>query len=254
MLKKLEKFLFADLDDTLFQSLEKCDGRDALEPAAFLKDGSAISYTTAAQRDFIAFAQAGMTMIPTTARNLNAYQRVGIDFHSYAVLDYGGVVLGPDGSVDQPWLERMRGLMQAALPGLQELGALIDAWAERTGYGGRTRLIEDFATPFYLVIKDPHKIGANLEPIEREVVQPWIDAGRREYFIHRNGNNLAILPNALNKSHAVAHVTARLRAEHGEILTFGMGDSKSDARFMAACDYAIVPRRTQLAGITLETL
>lgn len=253
-MKKFHKFLFADLDDTLFQSLEKCGDCDALEPAAFLKDGSPISYTTAAQRAFIAFAQDGMTMIPATARNLNAFQRVDLPFASYAVIDYGGIVLNPGGSVEQPWLARMQQAMHAALPGLEELAALIDAWAARTGFGGRARLIEDFATPFYLVVKDPDKVAARLEPIEREVVQPWLDAGGRDYFIHRNGNNLAILPNALNKSHAVAYVTERLRAEHGEILTFGMGDSRSDARFMAACDYAIVPGRSQLAGLTLGTL
>jgi hydroxymethylpyrimidine pyrophosphatase-like HAD family hydrolase len=253
-LKKFQKFLFADLDDTLFQSLEKCADRDTLEPAAFLKDGSAISFTTAAQRAFIAFAQDGMTMIPATARNLNAFQRVKLPFASYAVLDYGGIVLNPDGSVDQPWLARMQDAMQAALPGLRELARLIDGWAERSGFGGRARLIEDFATPFYLVVKDPDKVAARLEPIEREVVQPWLDADGRDYFIHRNGNNLAILPNALNKSHAVAYVTEQLRQQHGEILTFGIGDSRSDARFMAACDYAIVPSRTQLAGLTLGAL
>ena len=253
-MKKFQKFLFADLDDTLFQSLEKCDDRDTLEPAAFLKDGSPISFTTAAQRAFIAFAQDGMTMIPATARNLNAFQRVDLPFTSYAVLDYGGIVLNPDGSVDQPWLARMQDAMHAALPGLQELAGLIDAWGVRTGFGHRARVIEDFATPFYLVVKDPDKIAERLEPIEREVVQPWLDAGGRDYFIHRNGNNLAILPNALNKSHAVAYVTERLRQEHGEILTFGIGDSRSDARFMAACDYAIVPSRTQLAGLTLGAL
>jgi hydroxymethylpyrimidine pyrophosphatase-like HAD family hydrolase len=252
-LKKYPKFLFADLDDTLFQSLEKCEGRDALHPAAFLKDGSPISFSTPAQRAFIAFAQDGMTVIPATARNLNAFQRVDLAFTSYAVLDYGGIVLAPGGAVDQVWLARMQEAMHAALPGLQELAALIDAWAARTGFGGRARLIEDFATPFYLVVKDPDKIAERLAPIEHEVVQPWIDAGR-DYFIHRNGNNLAILPNALNKSHAVAYVTEKLRQEHGDILTFGMGDSRSDARFMAACDYAIVPRRTQLAGLTLGTL
>ena len=253
-MKKFQKFLFADLDDTLFQSLEKCGACDALEPAAFLKDGNPISYSTAAQRAFFAFAQDGMTVIPATARNLNAYQRVGLSFASYAVLDYGGIVLNPGGSVDQPWLARMQQAMHASLPGLQELAALIDAWAGRTGFGGRARLIEDFATPFYLVVKDPEKIAARLEPIEREVVQPWLDAGGRDYFIHRNGNNLAILPSALNKSHAVAYVTERLRQEHGDIITFGIGDSRSDARFMAACDYAIVPSRTQLAGLTLGTL
>jgi hypothetical protein len=148
----------------------------------------------------------------------------------------------------------MQDAMHAALPGLREVAGLIDTWAARTGYGARARLIEDCATPFYLVIKDPDKIAARLEPVEREVVQPWIDAGAREYFIHRNGNNLAILPNALNKAHAVAYVTELLRQEHGDILTFGIGDSRSDARFMAACDYAIVPSRTQLAGLTLGTL
>ena len=253
-MKKFHKFLFADLDDTLFQSHEKCGGLEGLLPAAFLKDGSPISYTTEAQRAFIRFAQDGMTMIPATARNLNAFQRVELPFASWAVLDYGGIVLRPDGSVDQPWLARMQGAMQAALPGLQELAGLIDAWAERTGFSGRARLIEDCATPFYLVVKDPEKIAARLEPIEREVVAPWIAEGGREYFIHRNGNNLAILPNALNKSHAVAYVTQQLRETHGDIITFGMGDSRSDARFMAACDYALVPRGTQLAGLTLEAL
>jgi hydroxymethylpyrimidine pyrophosphatase-like HAD family hydrolase len=253
-LKKYPKFLFADLDDTLFQSLEKCDGRDGLHPAAFLRDGTPISFTTAAQRAFLAFAQDGMTMIPATARNLNAYQRVDLPFTSYAVLDYGGIVLEPGGAVDQAWLARMQQAMHAALPGLQELAGLIDAWAARTGFGGRARLIEDFATPFYLVVKDPDKIAERLAPIEHEVVQPWIAAGGRDYFIHRNGNNLAILPNALNKAHAVAYVSDKLRQQHGAILTFGMGDSRSDARFMAACDYAIVPSRSQLAGLTLGAL
>ena len=250
----MQKFLFADLDDTLFQSLEKCARPDGLLPAAFLKDGSPISYTTEGQRAFIAFAQDGMTMIPATARNLDAFRRVDLPFASWAVLDYGGIVLQPGGAVDQAWLAHMRGAMQAAMPGLLELAGLIDAWAERTGFKGRARLIEDFGTPFYLVVKDPNKVAATLEPIERDVVAPWILDGGRDYFIHRNGNNLAILPNALNKAHAVAHVTQRLREQHGDILTFGMGDSRSDARFMADCDYAIIPRRTQLAKLTVEAL
>ena len=39
-----------------------------------------------------------------------------------------------------------------------------------------------------------------------------------------------------------------------KIMTFGMGDSRSDARFMAACDYAIIPRGTQLSALALEAL
>ncbi|MBQ5946896.1 hypothetical protein [Massilia sp. ST3] len=250
----MKKFLFADLDDTLFQTFEKCGGAEALEPAAYYKDGSVCSYTTRAQRAFLALVQDGMTVIPTTARDHDALRRVHLPFHSYAVIDYGGVVLEPGGALDRPWLDGMRAAMSAALPGLQELAAHIDDHARRTGYGGRARMIEDFGTPFFLVVKDPDRIAARLEPLERDVVLPWIADGARDYVVHRNGNNLAILPKALDKSHAVAHIGARLRAEHGDIVTFGMGDSRSDARFMAACDYALIPRGTQLAGLTVGAL
>jgi hydroxymethylpyrimidine pyrophosphatase-like HAD family hydrolase len=250
----LKKFLFADLDDTLFQTFEKCAAADALEPAAYYKDGSICSYTTRAQRAFLSFVQDGMTVIPTTARDHDGLRRVHLPFDSYAVINYGGVVLLPGGSADMPWLEGMRSAMHAALPGLQELARHIDEYAGRTGFGGRARMIEDFATPFFLVVKDPDKRHERLAPIEDEVVRPWIADGHPDYVVHRNGNNLAILPKVLDKANAVAHVTAMLRAEHGDIVTFGMGDSRSDARFMAACDYAIVPRATQLARLTVEAL
>jgi len=250
----LKKFLFADLDDTLFQTFEKCGGAGALEPAAYYQDGSVCSYTTRAQRAFLSFVQDGMTVIPTTARDQDALRRVHLPFHSYAIIDYGGVVLEPGGAVDRGWLEGMRAAMSAALPGLQELAAHIDEHGARTGYGGRARMIEDFATPFFLVVKDPDRVAGRLAPLEQEVVRPWIADGARDYVVHRNGNNLAILPKALDKAHAVAHVTARLRAEHGDIVTIGMGDSRSDARFMAGCDYALIPRGTQLAGLTVEAL
>jgi hypothetical protein len=251
----LKKFLFADLDDTLFQTLEKCPGpREQLRTAALLPDGRPNSFTTAAQRAFLDFALDGMTVIPATARNLDQFNRVDLPFTSYAVINYGGVVLRPDRSVDEAWLEALRPAMLAALPGLRELAALIDEHGARSGIGHRTRLVEDFGTPFYICVKDPDKQHARLARIEDEVVAPWIAAGSHDYFIHRNGNNIAVLPKALNKANAVRHETELLRARHGAILTFGMGDSRSDARFMAACDYAIVPRGTQLARLTMEAL
>lgn len=252
----MKKFLFADLDDTLFQTLGKCGGLEAglLEPTTYYKDGSVCSYTTPAQRSFLALLQDGMTMIPTTARDLDGLRRVHLPFDSYAVINYGGVVLEPGGGVDQPWLDGMRTAMHAALPGMLELAAHIDAHGAASGYGGRARMIEDFGTPFFLVVKDPDKQAERLASLEEHVVQPWIEDGQRDYFIHRNGNNLAILPKALDKANAVAHITARLRQEHGDIVTFGMGDSRSDARFMAACDYAIIPRGTQLSGLTVGAL
>jgi len=250
----LKKYLFVDLDDTLFQSPGKCGADADLHPAAFLKDGSACSFSTARQRALLAMMQREMTLIPATARNRDAFGRVGIAFSDYAIVDYGGVVLAPGGEPDPFWLARMGAAMQAALPGLERIRQLIDAFSAQAGLAGRARIIEDCGLPFYVVVKDPDKRDERLERIEREVVAPWCAAEGSDYFIHRNGNNLAILPNALGKAHAVEYVRAKLAAQHGDILTFGMGDSRSDARFMSACDYAIVPSGTQLARLALEAL
>ncbi|MES2743143.1 MAG: hypothetical protein V4754_19640 [Pseudomonadota bacterium] len=254
----MKKFLFVDLDDTLFQTPKKVPLalESELEPAAYLKDGAACSYTTARQRSFVDFAAREMTMIPATARNADAFSRVRLaqPFSSYAVLDYGGIVLQPGGALDAGWLALMQSEMHLALPGLCEAMKLIDAYQNTAGLPARARLIEDFATPFYVVVKDHEARAERLADIERDVLRPWLGSDGADYFIHRNGNNLALLPKALNKARAVSYLRAELEAEHGPILCFGMGDSASDARFMSACDYAIVPGGSQLAGMTLAAL
>ncbi|MDP3842791.1 MAG: HAD family hydrolase [Oxalobacteraceae bacterium] len=250
----MKKFLFVDLDDTLFQTPGKCAAEEDLRAAAYLKDGAACSYTTARQRALFEMMQREMTLIPATARNRDALSRVDLPFSSYSIIDYGGVVLEPGGAVDAVWLDTMRVDMARALDGLQQAMQIIDQYSASAGLKGRARLIEDCATPFYIVLKDPEKISERLEQVEREAVAPWIAAAGKDFFIHRNGNNLAVLPKSLNKARAVEYLRQRLVAEHGEIMTLGMGDSKSDARFMAACDYAIVPSGTQLAALTLAAL
>ena len=256
----MKTFLFVDLDDTLFQTPIKVPNAIDLEPVAYLKSGDPISYTTAKQRALFEMLNRDMTLIPTTARNHDALNRVDLPFASYSIIDFGGVVLNPDGSVDEAWADIMRADMAQSLTGLQAAMHIIDNYAAGAGLKARARLVEDCGTPFYIVVKDPDKHAGNLEQIEREAVAPWLaregigaDVGKG-FCVHRNANNLAILPNTLNKARAVAYVRQQLEAEHGEIITFGMGDSTSDARFMASCDYTIIPKGTQLAARTVELL
>lgn len=251
----MKKFLFVDLDDTLFQTVAKCAKDGDLHPAAYLKNGEACSFTTARQRAFFSFVQGEMTLIPTTARNRDALSRVDLPFSSYAIIDYGGIILQPNGEVDAAWLAIMQADMQQARVGLQAITQIMDTYSAQAGLHGRARLIEDCATPFYVVLKDPEKKAERLAQVETEAVTPWLKTQTgQDFFVHRNGNNLAILPKTLNKARAVTYLRQRLEAEYGEIMTLGMGDSESDARFMASCDYTIIPKGTQLAARTVAAL
>jgi hydroxymethylpyrimidine pyrophosphatase-like HAD family hydrolase len=265
----LKKLLFVDLDDTLFHTLPKCRPNATLRPVAFLKDGAPISWASTQQLALLADMMLTMQVIPATARNHDAFLRVDLPFSDYAIIDYGGAILRPDGTPDQEWQEKMQAPMQAALPGLQQAQQVMDQYASRNGWAAKSRLISDFGTPFYLMIKDPNGDAERLAQMENDCLRPWLQAQTQgqiqgqtqgqpqaglDYFIHRNGNNLALLPRTLNKAHAVAFLRQRFEAEHGPLLALGMGDSHSDAAFMAACDYAIIPQHSQLAALTLAPL
>ena len=163
-------------------------------------------------------------------------------------------MLQPGGELDTGGLALLQDDMQTALPGLRDAMRIIDDFQVKAGMPSRARLIEDYNTPFYVVVKDHEARGERLADIEQQVLLDWIAKEGADYFIHRNGNNLAVLPKSLNKARAVAYLRAELEAEHGPIVSFGMGDSRSDARFMAACDYAIIPNGTQLAALTVGAL
>lgn len=245
---KLNKILFADLDDTLFQTLAKYSGDPSLEPVAYYKSGDACSYTTEKQRMLFDFLDENMTVIPTTARDLEAFRRVKLGFTSYAICNFGGVVISPNGEIDSYWKNRVLENINPLMPLLHDLIADINVFCTASDFPGRAKIISDCGIDFYLVIKDPEKKIERLGIIENEVVLPWIARQNNLFFIHRNANNLAVVPAAINKSHAVEYVISLLKKDNAEIMTFGMGDSKTDAQFMTLCDYAITPKTSQLAS------
>ncbi|HNG59148.1 MAG TPA: hypothetical protein PKZ52_04930 [Cellvibrionaceae bacterium] len=246
----MKTFLFTDLDDTLFQTLAKCPPGQELVAAAFLADGRANSFSTPRQRALLELFAAQATLIPTTARDLAAYQRVTlpISFTSYSIINFGGLVLRPDGSLDAAWYNLMQADMAKAKAGLQDIIARLDAYCLHQGLPNRARLISDAGIEFFALLKDPEKNLSRLQALEEAVIQPWLSQDGKDFVLHTNGNNHAILPRTLDKSRAVAYVSDLLRAEHGEILTLGMGDSRSDGPFLALCDYAITPNNSQLAN------
>lgn len=232
---------FVDLDDTLFSTLHKHrDGAD-LEPAAHLRDGSIISYSSPQQRALLAWLRPFNRIIPVTARTEEAYRRVRIDFGDMAIVSHGATILH-GGLPDPAWAAHVDTGLATQLPPLEILMADLREHPAALN----VRLAGEPGRPAYLMAKDPDRDPDRVRAAAVDVVEPWI-ATHPAYTLHRNGNNLAVLPPCVNKATAVAHLIKRLRTDHGgELFLVGAGDSRSDADFMSLCDVAIVPTGAQL--------
>ena len=93
----MKEFLFLDLDDTIFQALRKCENPDQVSTAAYLENGESISYFSEKQKILLTRLTERAIIIPTTARSFGAFKRVNINFTDFAILDFGGIILKPDG-------------------------------------------------------------------------------------------------------------------------------------------------------------
>jgi len=239
----MQTYVFLDLDDTILQTRPKCP-QGSLHPAAYDRAGKALSFMTERQRALLALLDSTTIVIPTTARNLDAFRRVRLSFRSLAVLDFGGVILRADGTPDPAWDAVVRPQSLAMESALQEALRRVQCFIDERGLGIRARLIADFEMPLYLVLKHPQGDCAALQTVQRE---HWAGIDRERFFLHANGNNLSLVPRFLGKERAVQYILDHLLGPE-PVLTVGMGDSLSDAPFLALCDYALLPQGCQLAG------
>ncbi|AAF11765.1 hypothetical protein [Deinococcus radiodurans] len=241
---------FADLDDTLFQTLRKLPGhgRAALTPATVNTRGEAHSYCTPAQTALLDLLTAGaVTVIPVTGRDPAAMRRVTLPFRSWRVLDHGLTILTPAGELDSEWAAQV----QAHLTPLQgTLTALTaDMRAHADALGCRLTVHRAGDLPFMTVIKHPDADPEALAALQTRWEAAVDDTdGTHPLHVIANANNVSLLPRAPGKAQAVRW----LRERHfpGAVLTLGLGDSVSDLPFLRECDFAVTPAQGQLLRAT----
>ena len=244
----MQSYIFLDLDDTLFQTLRKCAlGADdpKLQVRAFLPDGTPNSYATHKQQWLWHWLDKGFKIVPVTGRDIHAFDRVMLPFQEEVVLNHGAVILDKNRTVDSVWMD---GMMQA-LPDYHE--KLLEVWANVEAYcrrhtGFKSRLVRDFGITWYGVIKHADGTEAALRPLLDNIIKTHPSILDGSLYWHINGNNLAVLPKIINKESAVRYLIEGYQQQHPELLTFGAGDSHTDAPFMGLCDYALIPKNTQL--------
>ncbi len=252
----MKKFLFVDLDDTLFQSRRKCLPHDLndLKALAYLRDGSPISFATPMQMEMLAMIQQEFVVIPVTARTREAFLRVKIDFHDYAITTFGGVLLDAEKRPDPVWHEKISYKVSASLDRLRMIENRMETLRVQMSLPVKIRTVMDCDLPFYLVAKVVADHDETpLDILERELRLFCRENCGDEFYIHRNGNNLAILPSWLDKRHVVAFLIDRLRTQFGPIMSIGMGDSLSDLGFIGLCDYALIPGKSQISTHRLKS-
>lgn len=250
----MQRYIFLDLDDTLFQTLRKCEfGADdpKLQVRAYLPDGTPNSFATHKQQWLWDWLSQGFKIVPVTARDIQAFERCTLPFQEEVVINHGAVILDKQRQIDKMWLDNMT----QALPAYHE--KFFELWSEIENYarqqpGYKPRLVTDFNITWYGYIKHQDRTEATLNRLLNEIIKPHPHIIDGSLYWHINGNNLAVLPKIINKEDAVRYLLAKYKSQHPDILTFGAGDSKTDAAFITLCDYALIPKNTQLFGVLAE--
>jgi len=239
----MQTIVFLDLDDTIFQTRGKCppDEATSLTPAAYHRDGSPLSFMSSRQRHLFDWLNSSATVIPVTARSESAFRRVTLPFRHSAILDFGGIIVQPDGTLDEVWDQQIR---SSALPLQEELTRIQQAWqrySDERQLGVNVRVIRDFEMDLYVVAKHP---GANVAALKELLAAQESLVSYDLFFIHQNDNNLSVVPQFLGKERAVQYFLSR-HVGSEPALTLGLGDSHSDLPFITLCDFAMMPRHSQ---------
>ena len=241
------KFLFLDLDDTVFQTARKCASLKQTIPASYNLAGEPSSYFLPKQRRLLKTLNEQWQIIPTTARTQASYARVnlGIPCTEGAILNHGATILTAEGEEDKQWRAQIAAPLSALSNDLLEIKHTVERYALIQNIEVLVRITTESELDYYVEVRHKQADFAQLEHLLQDYIQPLV-AESGDFNVYLNSNSLTILPRCINKAHAVAYRIQILEQEHGEILTMGMGDSLSDAPFMALCDYVMTPKNTQL--------
>ena len=254
-------YALMDLDDTLFQTQRKVDAWNVptAEPehlvcATVNKKGEPLSFMSQRQAAFVNWLFASTDLIVVTARDRSEIKRVKLPFNNWQVLTHGAIILTSDGALLNNWQQQMYKALTPIQDKLHQLTELLDH-PFNTLFDGLvlTPHIDSFShgsssnndtnLTVYLAIKHAQKDHQVLAELAQQLpaLIPDFDA---HFYVHVNANNLAILPHAVHKHHAVKFLLDNHLDKNRP--SFGFGDSLADLPFLQLLDWYGMPNHGQL--------
>ena len=247
----IKPLFLVDLDDTLLQTARKMPVNMPRQVAALDKHGQPLSFTNPKQQAFIEWLLACADVVPVTARSVDAFKRVQIPFHQGAICAHGAVILSANGEIDLDWHQQMMLRLADYKDELHQITEQFATIGRELGLQLRTWLVEEQGLSCYALAKQSGHDDVVLADVEQQLRQQYDLA---KFYIHRNANNLAILPNVLHKKFAVDYWLQQDKTHHGQRPILGFGDSLSDVDFLQLCDWWATPQQGQLANMVYQQL
>ena len=249
----VKPYALMDLDDTLFQTQRKIDAwkLPTTEPenlvcATINKQGEPLSFMSQRQAVFFNWLFASTELIAVTARDRSEIQRVKLPFNSWQVLTHGAVILTADGELLNTWQQYMYDVLAPLQDTLNQLTEWVNGCNNVHNDLKLTPHKDTFIDSeltIYLAIKHRQKDHQALADLATQL--PTLIPDFDEiFYVHVNANNLAILPHAIHKRHAVQFLLEQ-HLDH-QRPSFGFGDSLADLPFLQLLDWYGIPNHGQL--------
>lgn len=240
----MKPVIYTDLDDTLFTTLKGYRDVDqsTLLRVTTAKNGNH-SFMCGQRQSILKWIEAGATLVPVTARSLDAYNRVTLSadrFVDGAVLNNGALILRPDGSEDEEWSAVVQGHCDLATPVMEDLIEMLEA--APCDIRIHRHMNGDVMLGMTVKSNEESERGVLMNVgLAQEMSK---DKLRGRVVTHCNGNNLAFVPVGVSKKNAVEYLM-RTREDLAGRPSIGAGDSLADLPFMSLCDMLLVPANTQ---------
>lgn len=250
----IKPYALMDLDDTLFQTQRKIDAwklptteSENLVCATINKKGEPLSFMSKRQATFFNWLLASTELIAVTARDRSEIKRVKLPFDSWQVLTHGAVILTPEGEALDEWqqhiYEQLLPLQGALLKLTESITNHAESYHNDLVFTPHIDSFNDNESTIYLAIKHVQKDHQVLADLAQQL-PIFLPDFEHNFYVHVNANNLAILPHAVHKRHAVQFLLENYLDSQRP--SFGFGDSMADLPFLQVLDWYGMPNHGQL--------